>query len=848
MPSPTQEEDKLNPGQSDYDQKFNDTASTLNDVEKNGDAYAKSNDTSVDDLEKSFNAPSYKNNFTGMGAKKTSNGTLTWAKKRSPLIGIIIAVIGGAIGVGGLLGSPALLFEQIENTFTSALDNVSPAVSLRSRLIFKLKIDSVKNGFAESSSGACNIRCKFGTISESMKDTFDDPTNKFSIDAVESADSPGRYIIKNITFPDGTVVSTGDEFTTAMKDPLKAADLYRIYNPKSAPYLSSRFSEILQDDFNLDKQEKVTGETPEEVDESLRQDLGLEGDSAADDPLNALTPAEKVTEDPAAKPLVAAEDVGVGKLSGKVSNVLAGACFAYDTARDITYADDVAKIAAFTSFALVFLNFAGQVEANGGNSAVASQLGGQLTDVQTNPKNADGTTNAFQGKAATDSTGYHLASGESTAPLSTQDQTYAAAPLGALALIATFIAYVNINKKAGPAVEAAIHTVCATATSPGATIAQCLPEAAGGAVDAGVGAAVALIGCVGVQAATGFVTGDVISLALPKLVQGIVATDLPELSEETIGAAAGDAIYTGTAQMLGAEAGGIGMEAGTSSQIAAYAVDTSQIQSQNDQIARLDAASDPLDAANQYSFLGSIAQTIQLGSFSDTSFMSRLGSLLSIVPESFSSLTSTAGAQAVVNASNYGTCSDISLKNIGVDADEFCNPSYVMNDTELTMDPATNLEYMMSNDLIDINDGTPVQGTTAIQTDYQNYVKYCTNRTAPLGQDDGSISDANYDWELGIRCQDDTTEMDNFRVYTMDNEINNEMDGDNSSTATPAAQSAYSNSIVTAFAPPSTTTKTATKQNVIEKTANSVGKITNTIANNFFGFLQLGTGIKRQYQ
>jgi hypothetical protein len=228
--------------------------------------------------------------------------------------------------------------------------------------------------------------------------------------------------------------------------------------------------------------------------------------------------------------------------------------------------------------------------------------------------------------------------------------------------------------------------------------------------------------------------------------------------------------------------------------------------------------------------------------------MSRLGSLLSIVPESFSSLTSTAGAQAVVNASNYGTCSDISLKNIGVDADEFCNPSYVMNDTELTMDPATNLDYMTSNDLIDINTGEPVQGTSAIQTDYNNYVEYCANRTAPLGQDDVSITDPSYDWQLGIRCQDDNTEMDNFRVYTMDEEINNEMDGDNSSTATPTVQSADSNSIITAFAPPSTTTKTASKPNVIEKAANSVAKITNTIANNFFGFLQIGFGAKRQYQ
>jgi len=845
MPSPTQEEDKLNPGQTDIDQKFNDIASHLDDVEKNGDAYARANDTSVDDLEKSVDAPSFENKFTG-GAKKTSNGTLVWAKKRSPFIAVILAVVGGAIGVGGLLGSPALLFEQIENTFTNALDNVSPAVALRSRLLFKLKINSITNGFAESATGECNIKCKFGTISESMKETFEDPTNNFKIDATESA-SEGRYIIKNITFPDGTIVSTGDEFTTAMKDPLRAADLYKIYNPKSAPYLSSRFSQILANVFHLNKEPKVTGETPEEVDESLREDLGLEGDSAAEDPLTNLTPAEKVTEDPAAKPITAAESAGVTSL-GKISNAVAGACFAYDTARNITYADDVAKIAAFTSFALVFLNYAGQIEAGTANPTVGSQLGAQLTDTQTNPKNPDGTTNAFQGKAATDSTGYHLAAGESTAPLSAQDAVYAAAPLGALALLATFIAYVNVNKKVGPAVETAIHTVCATAVSPGATIAQCLPEAAGGAADAGVGAAVALIGCVGVQAATGFVTGDVISLALPKLVQAIVTTDLPELSEETIGAAAGDALYTGTAQMLGAEAGGIGMEAGTTSQIAAYAVDTSQIQAQNDQIARLDAKSDPLDAANQYSFLGSIAQTIHLGSFSNTSFMSRLGSLLSIVPESFSSLTSTAGAQAVVNASNYGTCSDISLKNIGVDADEFCNPSYVMNDTELTMDPATNLDYMTSNDLIDINTGEPVQGTSAIQTDYNNYVEYCANRTAPLGQDDVSITDPSYDWQLGIRCQDDNTEMDNFRVYTMDEEINNEMDGDNSSTATPTVQSADSNSIITAFAPPSTTTKTASKPNVIEKAANSVAKITNTIANNFFGFLQIGFGAKRQYQ
>ena len=62
--------------------------------------------------------------------------------------------------------------------------------------------------------------------------------------------------------------------------------------------------------------------------------------------------------------------------------------------------------------------------------------------------------------------------------------------------------------------------------------------------------------------------------------------------------------------------------------------------------------------------------------------------------------------------------------------------------------------------------------------DYKLYLDNCANRTVPLGETSGSIESDNYLWETGVKCTENSEELSNFRVYTMDKAINETLDED----------------------------------------------------------------------
>lgn len=728
------------------------------------------------------------------GVKTSSSkpgGFLAAAKKRSPIVAIIITLVGGGLGISGLL-SPGLLLVHVKETFSNALDNASPALSIRSNKMLFYKFKTAKNSFSQSSDGKCNIRCKFGSMNDTMKRNLE--ARGFKVDAEEGHGlSKKRYIIKSLTFPDGTRVTNGKDFGKALSDPKRAVSFKRVFNSRIAYFLNSKFGVILKNKFGLNKVDELTAKLKESAKnkakslnerfkEAMRSTLGLpEVDPNAHAPSTNEEFEAKLNETGKFKGVVDFVHGPIANAGMRATNIAGYACSAYNIARGITYATKVAKIAALASFAMIFLKAADEIKAGDADPDVVAQLSNQLTQVAdpTDPNS----------KSATNSLGYRMADNGDQGVLTDTDKTYSAA-IGStkgIALLATILYFLGKSGKAGMTTA---RYGCRVAGNPVVSVIFNCPEelaagAATGIETAGVGALIAAGICIGKSLAMAAIWGNAIGAFLSKIIPIIAATEIPKLGGDLVGSAAGDAIYTGTAQIMGGEAASYGLKAGTKQQIAQYAMDTATIRQQEDAIASYDAQNTPFDITNQYSFLGRMAQALNIEGLFGSSLATSAGGVLSIVPRSFSSLTNTAGAEAYKKADLYGgKCVDTGLDQIGVDADAFCNPSYVMSGDEMNANIEATINYMADNNYIDKDTGNPKEPLD--DNDYQKYLDNCANRVDPLGEASVSIEDGDYYWKVGDKCMDQNEMMSNFRTYTMDQSISGTMDGDTveSTTAT----------------------------------------------------------------
>jgi hypothetical protein len=776
------ENKKDNPIQKDYDDKFDPIKQAENKGTMGSSGSGKKGPGEISGIGGVRNAEKspagfYKPKMPGATPSSAiSNRFLAAAKKRSPVIAIILTLVGGVIGISGLL-TPGLLLVHVKETLATALDSASPALSIRTNKMLFYKFKTAKNSFSQSSDGKCNIKCKFGSMNDAMKRNLE--ARGFTVDAEEGHGlSKGRWIIKTLTFPDGTKVKSGKEFSIALKDVKRAASFRRVFNSKIAYFLNSKFGTILKEKFGLDKVDELTAKMKESAKdkakslydrfkESMNSTLGY---PEIDPNAPAPTPSEELDSTGKFKGLTDFVSGPAVTLAGKVTNAAGAMCMSYDIARGITYSTKVAKIAALAGFAMIFLKAADEIKAGDADPDTVAQLSNQLTQV-TDPSDPNS-------PSATNSLGYRMADNGDQGVLSDTDKTYTAAisSAGALGILATILHFLGKSGKTG---MSAARLGCKVAGNTLLSIGVSCPEeiaaaAATGAETFGIGALISAITCAVKTVVTSEIFGHVIGVALGAIIPAIAKTEIPKLGGDLVGSAAGDALYTGTAQILGGEAASYGLKAGTKQQIAQYSVDTATIKQQEDAIASYDAQSTPFDITNQYSFIGKLASSLNIDSLFGSSLSTSASNILSIVPKSFALLTNTAGAEAYKKADLYGgKCVDTGLDQVGVDADVFCNPSYVMSGDEMNADIDTTTQYMIDNNYIDAD-----TGTANTNTDYQKYLDNCANRTDPLGETGGSITDDDYYWEVGSKCMDQSEMMSNFRTYTMDQSISDTMDGD----------------------------------------------------------------------
>lgn len=727
-------------------------------------------------------------NFTGNGAnKKQPFDIKTFGRKKGPLFGLIALLGGGGFLLTGFT-APAMLLMQITDVFTNNFNDAHTALSVRSNVNIGHKINSTRNSFSETSDGKCGVRCKHTTMSDTMVRNLE--ARGFDVQPKVADGKFGRRIVQTLTFPDGKVVHNGTEFKQALRDPVRAVAFNKVFNSKTRYFLNSKFGSMLKSKLGINKAYKLAGESKEKFKESFRRSIGLPA-SASIDP-NRTSPEERLRENRYLKATFGTID----KLNGRPSNVVDAACFAYNTSRAITASLKIAKYQAYAAFAMTFINAAHKLKAADGGGIdplVVSELGGILTYTDPNAKNQDGTPNELYGKSATDSYGYHAASYGDAGSVPNYAKGNSMESSGLLSALGA-LAYFAAND---PTTRTFASNGCRGANSDFATLVQCLPTAP---------TIIGYLGCVIGNTITGAVIGEVISAALPGIITAVVNANLRPLDENTKGALAGDALYPGVAAILGGHASSYGMKAGTKQEIKSYIALGSEVREQDTAIAKLEAKEAPFDISNQYSFLGSMARNINLAAYTNTNITTSASLLSSMIPRSLATLTSTTHAGTYMpvaenKANQYGNPDCIALKNVGVDGDKYCMPAYTTSAEELNADVDANLDYMYNGGYIDGDTGAPRKDTLEGRN-FQKYLDNCPFRVDAMGEtsqplDAGDVGD--YEWFIGARCGVDTVDkpndVKNFRIYTMDEPINAEFNGEQSAlkSSTAPADSSSTN-------------------------------------------------------
>jgi len=711
------------------------------------------------------------------------SGKIKLNKKKWPIIAAIILTLGGGIGFISLISPGFLLFNVMEN-LTDALDSSRSALHIRSNKMLANKFKSTGNSFAESSDGKCNIKCKLGSINEKSLNKL--KAQGFKVETEEGSGlAKGRHIITSMTFPETDVsqkpITNRADYIEAVKNTANAVNLKKAFNSKSAFFTGSIFGAMLNTKFNLNKSSDLSSKAKdaaaekgttakERVKAAIREKLGL---PAIDIKAPKLTTEEKAKADPKIK--AATDFVSKSKPAALALNgvdVMSGICMTYNVTKGVTYASKAAKITATAGITMLILSEVSKVKAGEETDPeVVSVLGDMFTKIDAS------------GNTATSSPGYRSAVYGENVTLSDEDKKYSVTNSNS-DLLKTIGALTTLVGMGGGIAIGTMSKLCGAAASPIVDFATACPAelsvAAATAIETGgVGAGGALVVCLGKTIIKNAAIGAAIGIAIDNMIPLLISGELPQIDENTYGSALGNSMTTGLSAILGGKAASFGLKAGNKAQIEQYAIDTASAEQEQADIAKYEAKDAPLDISNQYSFLGSIAKNMNIGSLYNTSVASQLGNLISFLPKSLASLTNSAGAEANSKAETYSKCEDQSLKNIGVDGDTFCNPYYVMSSEEMNADMLTTAQYMIDGGYIAEDTGEVIKNGN----NYQKYLDNCANRVEPLGETAAGVEDADYLWKTGYNCtladgSDLAKNLSYFRTYTMDVAINSTMDGD----------------------------------------------------------------------
>lgn len=788
----TSEEDtKLDPGQQDYDRKFQDIKkaeedATFNDIAGNYDKNPEGTDgdnaiTKTDLAEKESEPPKGDWNTDVKGGDKNDRSRLITGanvrailKRRGP-IGLILTIgLGGGL-FGSLLFSPGIMLVQMKESLVDRFNTQLPSMDVRTTKLLNAKIASLTGGICGTT---ITIGCKLSTISEKQ-------AARFKAQGIEIIDGTSTKFGNRIK-PAGYIFQgkemDGPTFVKEMKTntELRRA-LSKAYSPKYAGFADDVWTKVatklgLSKARNLpdgdaatksealDDQVKNGKKLPiadsiicDDAGECVDRNSGKPVTEAEAEAARAAKAAATETIDEIAdtgeKALEQAVEAGAkGTLSAvgnfvKVTGLVDSACQAYTAVRGLGYAAKTVRAIQLARYAMAFVNTADQIKAGTADASDVAYLGGIITNIAYDAK-----TGAAR-KAGMDSAGIKYSMFGDTSGFSGQAGAYVSQFMAGGGLVGDLIVVTDyINNVTG----GTPRTTCRTLSNPW--------------VQAGSAAAgIALMLIPGVNVVVGFadvakgVAGAAVGIGLallPQLLKDIVAGNV---TKGLVGEDATNAITSG----FGVTASSLSQGGGNGPLGIDDAVEYTNLQQET--VARYAAEEretlSPFDPTSKNTFLGSIVNKLLPYSDDVASIGGSLTMLGSIVSSSFSSILPT--SKALTNEqlrAAYTSSNDLDLNYLGVAADPFGNPIFGIPKRYLDRDPIEVSKALSGQ--YNEETGRPVPNST-----YASYVTDCIERVNPLGS--GGDDDSGDD---GSKCKINDSNA-NYYLFYMDQRIDAGMDG-----------------------------------------------------------------------
>ncbi|MET0979655.1 MAG: hypothetical protein ABWX90_00170, partial [Candidatus Saccharimonadales bacterium] len=653
-----------------------------------GDGSGKSGDLSggasknIDETREAEENSPWKTNISGRGAyggkpfergrKLSPTNIQSIFKKKGPLGLIITIFLGGSIGLGALFGGPALVGIHAKEVLSDFFSDRAGVLQSRSDRILAVKLK-------DSTTGICTVKalCKYRGMTNSMITKLE----ARDIKVERGSKILGKTGVKSLSFPDGkgdyVKVGASELKAYVRAHPDATSAMNEVYKSKFMVW-SDKVAANVRAKFNLSKVKNLSGNSKEEIKESLRKVVvanekpvgarvttsdeptdkekntsafGDEIQEQADAKRAAILAGNPAPQTPNISGLIA-KNAAVGAFAGAATPLAAvdNACSAYNLIRAVGYGAKAIGSAQLIRYAHVIMNSWDVVKAGDATPLEAAFSGDMITSTDSDRK------------SPTDSFGYkYVAYGDLGASEDTFKYKVGGGVPGTLIALTT-----DLNKFLGGSPQ----TTCGFIKSPAGTATLILTGILGLVVGATTGG-----GTIALQAAAGgaagLLFGVAVSIATPMLIDLAAGT---LVTGDEVGPDVGNALTSGmgayNAQL--AQAGGLAPL--TKDEVVAY-------QQYNDAtIATINKqqVTNQFDIYNKDSFTGKIAMAIA----PKISQLSRPASLLmtaSNAPLSaFASLISPVGA-ATDPAAQYEVCSDEDYASMNLAADPFCNVRYGVN-------------------------------------------------------------------------------------------------------------------------------------------------------------------------
>lgn len=701
--------------------------------------------------------------------KTTFKGILRSRKTASGgIIGLLIALLGGM----SLFITPGLAAVQMKEILTDDLNDQLGAMDLRSTYVMRAKLNDLGKGVCTG----VKIRCGFKGMSDRQLKKF----TAAGFDVKTEGKVFGRNHVTSLSITDSTgnriTANNPREFNRMLGDRIIQNSFRKAFNPKFAGFFDAKWDSFKQR-YNLTSKDKLGTGSEEEKRSNVTS-------AAEGDPISVDGADRVPTTDEDGKPVDGSDNTNsavdrandavtgggvptksilgsAGKGAIKGIGILGAAdtaCTVKNTARAVEAGAKLYRYRQLIAYSMVFLTFADSIKAGTATPDQAEFVGNTLTAVDTDKmivdenstNDGDSVTeveNPYYGANAFDSAGYKVAMYNEAPTLSARDMQMAIGGGVSLSMLSKINGFID---KYGGGNCKAIQNWAVRGGSIVVGIAAGIITF-GGATLASIGASVAISMAV-----------PVLENYLAQMMAGTVANG------DTKGVDTGNAIFAGTAALMGGMAMSRGMKPATKSDLKSYLALNEEVKADYVAMETGEANKTPFDVGNRYSFMGSLVRTLMpLKTTSSVSignsFLNGVGYILSAPLSS-----SIAHAKNAYNEDRYSKCEDNGYEELGIDADVFCNVRYAMSPYELGLDTeevrAQMLEWGQVNDDED--------GSVVTDSDYDHWLTECTEREQGWGETEAE----NQEDGDGTRCMGTEKRDSYYRVYTMDASIIAAMD------------------------------------------------------------------------